>query len=85
MAADPRHMDAAMGWDNARIMVEAMYFAPELTPRGLQIGWKNVRRLPAAIGEPGSMIGFAKYDHRGFKGQYLLMRQLKNGSNRVAE
>lgn len=81
----PAHMYTAMGWDNARVMAEAIHFAPELTPKGLKIGLENVRRLPAAIGEPGNMISFAKYDHRGFQGQYLLMRQVREGINTVAD
>ena len=77
----PIHMYSAMGWDNGRTIAEALHFAPELTPKGLKIGLENVRLLPAAIGAPGNMISFAEYDHRGWKGRYLLLRKVSDGLN----
>ncbi|MGE0388251.1 MAG: ABC transporter substrate-binding protein [Gammaproteobacteria bacterium] len=81
----PMHMYTAMGWDMARTIAEAIHFAPSPDADGLRRGLENVRRLPAAIGAPGTTIGFARWDHRGFKGEYLVMRTVRDGINVLAD
>ena len=40
--------------------------------------------LPACVGGPRSYIGFGPYDHKGFKGDWLTVRQIVDGRPRFA-
>jgi hypothetical protein len=56
-----------------------------VNPRGVKGGLEQVRMLPAAMGAPGTVIGFAPYDHRGYKGDYLVLRGYRDGVEGLAE
>jgi hypothetical protein len=58
--------------------------AKPVSREGLRQGLEQVRRLPATAGGPGNMISFGPYDHRGYKGDYIVMRQILNGKNVLA-
>jgi hypothetical protein len=40
--------------------------------------------VPATVGGPGNVLSFGPYDHRGYKGDYIVMRQILNGHNVLA-
>jgi hypothetical protein len=44
-------------------------------------GWNSsqFKMMPATVGGPGTNITFGPRDHRGYKGDLLLMKQLRNG------
>ncbi len=37
------------------------------------------------MGAPGTVLGFGPYDHRGYKGDYLVLRGLRRGKEGLAE
>ena len=57
--------------------------AKPLSRDGLRAALERVRRLPSATGSPGTLISFAPYERRGFKGDYIAPRQLR-GRNMLA-
>jgi ABC-type branched-subunit amino acid transport system substrate-binding protein len=76
----PAHM-----YDIGRTLAEAIAAARPVNPRGVKGGLEQVRMLPAAMGAPGTVIGFAPYDHRGYKGDYLVLRGYRDGVEGLAE
>lgn len=49
------------------------------TPASLRDALETIRRLPAATGAPGTYITFGPQDHRGYKGEFLVLRRAENG------
>jgi branched-chain amino acid transport system substrate-binding protein len=49
----------------------------------LQRGLETIRRLDAAAGGPGNHISFGPWDRRGYKGDFVVMRQVPDGKNVV--
>ena len=41
--------------------------------------------LPASMGGPGTVLGFGPSDHRGYKGDYLVLRGLRHGKEGLAD
>lgn len=80
----PTHAYAALGWDLGSAIAEAFALAPRWDPEGIRQGLENVRMLPAALGLPGNVISFGPFDHRGYKGQYVVIRQICNGKDVLA-
>ncbi|MGE0384995.1 MAG: ABC transporter substrate-binding protein [Gammaproteobacteria bacterium] len=80
----PLHCYLAIGFDMGNVMARALSMAHPATPDGLREALERVRMLPAAIGGPGTVISFAPYDHRGYKGDYIVMRTMEGGVNRRA-
>ncbi len=72
-------------YDIGRALAEAIGRARPVTPKGVKAGLEQVRMLPATMGGPGTVIGFAPYDHRGYKGDYLVLRGYRNGREGLAE
>lgn len=65
--------------DLATLVVEGLAHAPELTRRGLRDGLERVKALPAALGLPGTQLGFGTWDRGALKGPYLVPRRWANG------
>ena len=76
----PAHM-----YDIGRALAEGIAAARPVNPKGVKAGLETVRMLPATMGAPGTVIGFAPYDHRGYKGEYLVLRGYRNGVEGLAE
>ena len=70
---------AAKGYDLGRIVAEGLARAPERTREGVKEGLEQVKWLPAAEGEEGTLLGFGKYDRGALHGRYLVMRQWRDG------
>ena len=45
----------------------------------LREGLEQVRMLPAANGGKGTVISFGPNDHRGYKSDYIVVRQVRDG------
>ena len=76
----PAHM-----YDIGRALAEAIARARPVTPRGVAGGLEQVRMLPASMGGPGTVLGFGPSDHRGYKGDYLVLRGLRHGKEGLAD
>jgi branched-chain amino acid transport system substrate-binding protein len=66
-------------YDMGRLMGEAVAGALHLTRAGLKEGLERVKRLPAASGAEGTIMGFGAWDHGALKGSYLVLRQWRGG------
>ncbi|MDG2308370.1 MAG: ABC transporter substrate-binding protein [Candidatus Binatia bacterium] len=65
--------------DLATLVVEGLAHAPELSRRGLRDGLEQVKALPAALGLPGTQLGFGTWDRGALKGPYLVPRKWLDG------
>jgi branched-chain amino acid transport system substrate-binding protein len=72
---------AAKGYDLGRLLAEAVARAPELSTEGLKDGLEQVKWLPAAEGEEGTLLGFGNFDRAALHGRYLVMRQWVGGQS----
>lgn len=77
----PQHCYTALGWDLGNAVAEALALAPRWDRDGVRRGLEKVRMLPAAVGRAGNVIGFAPGDRRGYKGEYVVVRQILNGQD----
>ena len=72
------HVVIALAYDMARVVAEAIVHAPMLNGRGMKLGLERIKMFPSAIGGRATNITFGAQDHRGYKGDFLVMRQLVN-------
>jgi ABC-type branched-subunit amino acid transport system substrate-binding protein len=72
---------AAKGYDLARLMAEGLARANELTRDGVKHGLEQIKWLPAAEGEDGTLLGFGTYDRGALHGRYLVLRQWRDGAS----
>ncbi|SCW94242.1 ABC-type branched-chain amino acid transport system, substrate-binding protein [Sphingobium faniae] len=77
------HTYMAIGYDIGRTLARGLSMMAPSTPDGLRAGLEKVRLLPAAAGAPGTVISFAKNQRRGYNGDYLVRRTVKDGVNQV--
>jgi ABC-type branched-subunit amino acid transport system substrate-binding protein len=75
----PAHCYTALGWDLGNTVAEALALAPRWDRDGVRRGLEQVRMLPAALGRAGNVIGFAPGDRRAYKGEYVVVRQIRDG------
>ena len=73
------HTVTALSYDTARLVAEGLARAPLLTPRGVKEGLEKVRMLPAVNGGPRTHMSLGPYDHKAYKGDWLLLRRIENG------
>lgn len=66
-------------YDIGRLVGEALALAPHLTREGVREALEQVKRIPAASGLPGTLMGFGPYDHGALKGPYLVLRRWEAG------
>ncbi|HYU39511.1 MAG TPA: ABC transporter substrate-binding protein [Acidimicrobiia bacterium] len=66
-------------YDMGRLVGEAIARAHHLTRAGLKEGLERVKQLPATSGVEGTTMGFGHYDHAALKGQYLVLREWRDG------
>lgn len=80
----PVHCYTAQGYDMGNVVAHGLARAKPHSREGLRRSLETIRRLDAAAGGPGNHISFGPYDHRGYKGDYIVMRQIRNGLNVLA-
>jgi len=73
------HTVTALSYDTARLIAEGLGRAPLLTPKGLKEGLERVRMLPAVNGGPRTHMSLGPYDHKAYKGDWLLLRKIRGG------
>jgi len=69
----------ALLYDQGRAAVEAMVNAPDLTGAGMTAGFERIKMMPSTLGGPRTYIGFGPEDHRGYRGDFMFMKQLRDG------
>lgn len=45
----------------------------------MKAGLERIKMMPSVVGGPRTTITFGPNDHRGYKGDYLFMKQIRNG------
>jgi ABC-type branched-subunit amino acid transport system substrate-binding protein len=73
------HTVIALAYDTARLVAEGLARAPLLTPDGVRQGLERVRMLPAVNGGPRTHMSCGPFDHKAYKGDWLLLRKVENG------
>lgn len=74
-----------LSYDSARVFAEAIRRAPILTGPGIKTGLESLRFLPSTTGGPRTHIGGGPYDHKLFKGDWLLFRRVRGGRTEMVE
>ena len=69
----------ALLYDQGRAAAEAMINAPALTGAGMTAGLERIKMMPSTLGGPRTYIGFGAEDHRGYRGDFMFMKQLRDG------
>lgn len=69
----------ALLYDQGRAAVEAIVNAPLLVGEGLTAGLERIKMMPSTLGGPRTYIEFGPEDHRGYKGDFMFMKQLRQG------
>jgi ABC-type branched-subunit amino acid transport system substrate-binding protein len=70
---------AAKGYDFGRLVAEGLARSETLTREGVKTGLEQVKWLPAAEGEEGTLLGFGIQDRGALHGRYLVLRQWVGG------
>jgi len=73
------HTVTALSYDTARLIAEGIARAPLLTPRGVKEGLERVRLLPAVNGGPRTHMSLGPWDHKAYKGDWLVIRRIEAG------
>jgi ABC-type branched-subunit amino acid transport system substrate-binding protein len=71
----------AIGWDLGRLVAEGLARAPERTREGVRRGLEQVKWLPAAEGEEGTLLSFGHHDRGALHGRYLVLRRWEGGKS----
>ena len=62
-----------------RLVAESVARSAHLTRDGVKDGLEQVKRLPAASGLDGTIMGFGTWDRAALKGTYLVLRRWQGG------
>ena len=73
------HTVIALAYDTARLVAEGLARAPLLTPDGVRQGLERVRMLPAVNGGPRTHMSLGPFDHKAYKGDWLVLRKVVGG------
>ncbi len=66
-------------YDMGRLIGEALARARVANGRGLLDGLEQVKAIPAASGERGTLMGFGRCERGALKGRYLVVRYWRDG------
>ncbi len=66
-------------FDMGRLLGEALARARVATGPGMLDGFEQVKAIPSATGEPGTLMGFGRCERGALKGRYLVVRQWHAG------
>jgi branched-chain amino acid transport system substrate-binding protein len=72
-------LSLAKGHDLGRLVAEGLARAGELTRDGVKHGLEQIKWLPAAEGQDGTLLGFGLQDRGALHGRYLVVRQWRDG------
>ncbi len=65
-------------YDMGRLLGEALARARVATGRGVLNGLEQVKAIPAASGEAGTLMGFGRCERGALKGRYLVVRSWRD-------
>ena len=68
-----------LSYDTGRVVAEALYRAPMLTPEGVKTGLERIRWMPAAVGGADNHISCSANEHNMYSGNWLCYGKIENG------
>jgi ABC-type branched-subunit amino acid transport system substrate-binding protein len=77
-----RNVVVALAYDTARVAIHGIGNAAIPEPRWVKEGMERIRWMPATNGGPGTYIQFGPSDRKGYKGDFLTIRELRGGELR---
>jgi ABC-type branched-subunit amino acid transport system substrate-binding protein len=77
-----RNVVVALAYDTARVAIHGIGNAAIPEPRWVKEGIERIRWMPATNGGPSTYIQFGPCDHKGYKGDFLTIRELRGGELR---
>ena len=77
-----RNVVVALAYDTARVAIHGIANAAIPHPRWVKEGMERIRWMPATNGGPGTYIQFGPHDRKGYKGDFLTIRELRGGELR---
>jgi ABC-type branched-subunit amino acid transport system substrate-binding protein len=80
----PLNAMAPCGYDMGATMARGLAKMRFGMPEALCDALERVRLLPAAAGAPGTHITLGPWEHRGYRGDYLVMRHASDGRTTVS-
>jgi len=72
----------ALAYDTARAGMHGIANAAIPAPKFVKDGLEKIRWMPATNGGPGCYVQFGPWDHKGYKGDFLTIRELRGGELR---
>ena len=81
-SAATRNVVVALAYDTARAAMQGIANAAIPTPRHVRDGLERIRWMPATNGGPSCYVQFGPGDHKGYKGDFLTFRELRDGELR---
>jgi branched-chain amino acid transport system substrate-binding protein len=77
-----RNVVVALAYDTARAAIGGIANASMATPEEVRNGLERIRWMPATNGGPSCYVQFGPHDHKGYKGDFLTIRELRGGELR---
>ena len=68
----------ALFYDQGRCAAEAIINGSGTDGPGLKAGLERIAMMPCTLGGPRTYIGFGPNDHRGYRGDFMFMKQLRD-------
>ncbi len=70
---------AALLYDQGRAAAEGIINGPTDDGPGVAAGLERIKLMPSTIGGPRTFISYGPEDHRGYRGDFMFMKQLRGG------
>ncbi|MDZ7676835.1 MAG: ABC transporter substrate-binding protein [Acidimicrobiales bacterium] len=77
-----RNVVVALAYDTARVAIHGIGNAAIPVPQYVKTGMEEIRWMPATNGGPATYIQFGPHDRKGYKGDFLTIRELRGGELR---
>jgi len=77
-----RNVVVALAYDTARAAIHGIANASIPIPSEVRAGLERIRWMPATNGGPATYVQFGPGDHKGYKGDFLTVRELRGGELR---
>ena len=77
-----KNVVVALAYDTARAAIHGIANASMATPEEVMRGLERIRWMPATNGGPGTYVQFGPWDRKGYKGDFLTIRELRGGQLR---
>jgi branched-chain amino acid transport system substrate-binding protein len=74
-----RNVVVALSYDSARAAIAGIANASIPIPSEVRLGLEKIKWMACTNGGPATYLTFAPYDHRGYKGDFLTIRELRGG------